>query len=59
MTVDGATGPLHPASSLILPLGGLRHHAVIGRRLGKGAHWVPVGAVFIAWLIAMAAALRP
>jgi len=41
----------------ILPLAGFAITAVIGRRLGKQAHWVPVGAVFVAWLIAMAAAL--
>jgi NADH-quinone oxidoreductase subunit L len=40
----------------ILPLAGFAFTAAVGRRLGKAAHWVPVGAVFIAWLIAMAAA---
>jgi NADH-quinone oxidoreductase subunit L len=40
----------------ILPLAGFAFTALVGRRLGKGAHWVPVGAVFLAWLIAMAAA---
>jgi NADH-quinone oxidoreductase subunit L len=39
-----------------LPLGGFVVTAVVGRRLGKGAHWVPVLAVFVAWLISMAAA---
>jgi len=40
----------------ILPLAGFVFTAAAGRRLGKQAHWVPVGAVFLAWLIAMAAA---
>jgi NADH-quinone oxidoreductase subunit L len=40
----------------VLPLAGFVFTAVAGRRLGKQAHWVPVGAVFVAWLIAMAAA---
>jgi NADH-quinone oxidoreductase subunit L len=40
----------------ILPLAGFAFTALVGRRLGKAAHWVPVGAVFVAWLIAMAAA---
>jgi len=39
-----------------LPLGGFCVTALIGRRLGKGAHWIPVLAVFAAWLISMAAA---
>jgi NADH-quinone oxidoreductase subunit L len=40
----------------VLPLAGFAFTALVGRRLGKAAHWVPVGAVFVAWLIAMAAA---
>jgi len=40
----------------ILPLAGFAFTAAVGRRLGKQAHWLPVGAVFVAWLIAMAAA---
>jgi NADH-quinone oxidoreductase subunit L len=40
----------------ILPLAGFAITALIGRRLGKQAHWIPVGAVFVAWLIAMAVA---
>jgi NADH-quinone oxidoreductase subunit L len=39
-----------------LPLAGFALTALIGRRLGKGAHWIPVLAVFAAWLIAMAVA---
>src|SRR5215210_6885027 len=36
-----------------LPLFGFLFTAVAGRRLGKAAHWVPVGAIAIAWLIGM------
>ena len=36
-----------------LPLGGFLFTAAIGRRLGKQAHWVPVGLVVISWAIAM------
>jgi NADH-quinone oxidoreductase subunit L len=39
-----------------LPLGGFVMTALVGRRLGKQAHWIPVVAVFIAWLIAMGVA---
>ena len=38
---------------IALPLGGFLFTAVFGRRLGKQAHLVPVGAVGIAWLIGM------
>jgi NADH-quinone oxidoreductase subunit L len=38
---------------VILPLSGFAITALIGRRLGKQAHWIPVLAVFAAWLIAM------
>jgi len=40
----------------ILPIAGFVFTALVGRRLGKGAHWVPVSAVFIAWVIASLAA---
>ena len=40
----------------ILPLAGFAITALIGRRLGKRAHWIPVLAVFAVWLIAMATA---
>ena len=40
----------------ILPIAGFAFTALVGRRLGKQAHWVPVGAVFIAWVIASLAA---
>ena len=40
----------------ILPLAGFAITALIGRRLGKQAHWIPVLAVFAVWLIAMATA---
>jgi NADH-quinone oxidoreductase subunit L len=36
-----------------LPLAGFVITAAIGRRLGKEAHWIPVGAVAASWLIAM------
>jgi NADH-quinone oxidoreductase subunit L len=38
---------------LFLPLIGFLITAVIGRRLGKRAHLIPVGVVVIAWLAAM------
>ncbi|HET7473261.1 MAG TPA: NADH-quinone oxidoreductase subunit L, partial [Candidatus Limnocylindrales bacterium] len=38
---------------IALPLAGFLFTAVFGRRLGKQAHLVPVGAVGIAWLIGM------
>jgi NADH-quinone oxidoreductase subunit L len=38
---------------LILPLAGFLVTALIGRRLGKQAHWIPVLGVFVVWLIAM------
>jgi NADH-quinone oxidoreductase subunit L len=41
--------PLIPA----LPLAGFLVTAAIGRRLGKQAHWIPVGAVVVAWLISL------
>jgi NADH-quinone oxidoreductase subunit L len=36
-----------------LPLAGFLITAAIGRRLGKQAHWIPVGAVVLSWLAAM------
>ena len=39
----------------ILPFPGFAITALIGRRLGKQAHWIPVLAVFAAWVIAMLA----
>ena len=39
---------------VILPLSGFAITALIGRRLGKQAHWIPVLAIFAVWLIAMA-----
>jgi len=38
---------------LILPMAGFLFTALVGRRLGKQAHWVPVGVIFIVWIIAM------
>jgi NADH-quinone oxidoreductase subunit L len=37
----------------ILPLLGFAITAVIGRRLGREAHWIPVGLVVLSWLISM------
>ncbi|MEK6720524.1 MAG: proton-conducting transporter membrane subunit, partial [Chloroflexota bacterium] len=36
-----------------LPIAGFLFTAALGRRLGKQAHWVPVGAVVAAWAISM------
>ncbi|HYL41719.1 MAG TPA: proton-conducting transporter membrane subunit, partial [Candidatus Binatus sp.] len=36
-----------------LPLAGFLITAAIGKRLGKQAHWIPVGAVVISWAVAM------
>jgi NADH-quinone oxidoreductase subunit L len=41
--------PLIPA----LPILGFAITALFGRRLGKRAAWIPVGAVVVSWLIAM------
>ncbi len=38
---------------VILPLAGFLVTAAIGRRLGKAAHWIPVGAIGLVWVIAM------
>ena len=38
---------------LVLPLAGFLLTAVIGRRLGKQAHWIPVLGIGAVWLIAM------
>ena len=48
MTMDTLV-PLIPA----LPLAGFVITATIGRRLGKGAHWIPVLLVGASWAIAM------
>jgi NADH-quinone oxidoreductase subunit L len=37
----------------LLPIAGFAVTALVGRRLGKQAHWIPVAAVFVAWAIAM------
>jgi NADH-quinone oxidoreductase subunit L len=39
----------------VLPFAGFAVTALVGRRLGKQAHWVPVLVVFAAWVIAMLA----
>jgi len=38
---------------LVLPMAGFLITALIGRRLGKQAHWIPVLAIVAVWLVAM------
>ena len=38
---------------LVLPLVGFALTALIGRRLGKSAHWIPVLGVLVVWVIEM------
>ncbi len=38
---------------IAFPLAGFLITAVIGRRLGANAFWIPVGAVVLSWLVAM------
>jgi NADH-quinone oxidoreductase subunit L len=38
---------------VILPLAGFGVTALIGRRLGNEAHWIPVVAILVVWIIAM------
>ncbi len=38
---------------LVLPMAGFLITAAIGRRLGKQAHWIPVVAILVVWIIAM------
>ena len=53
MTLDEATWDQLIPLIAILPLAGFAVTALIGRRLHKQAHWIPVLAVFAAWIIAM------
>jgi NADH-quinone oxidoreductase subunit L len=39
---------------LFLPLVGFAVTALVGRRLGKRAHWIPVGLVVVSWVLALA-----
>jgi NADH-quinone oxidoreductase subunit L len=39
---------------IVLPMLGFGLTALIGRRLGKQAHWIPVLAILVVWVIAMA-----
>ena len=39
---------------IVLPMAGFLITALVGRRLGKQAHWIPVLAIFVVWVIAMA-----
>jgi NADH-quinone oxidoreductase subunit L len=43
---------------LVLPMAGFVITAFIGRRFGKQAHLIPVGAIFLAWVIAMLAVVN-
>ncbi|MES1239372.1 MAG: NADH-quinone oxidoreductase subunit L, partial [Chloroflexota bacterium] len=38
---------------IALPLAGFLTTAMVGRRLGLNAFWIPVGAVVASWLVAM------
>ena len=38
---------------LVLPMAGFLITAFVGRRFGKQAHRIPVGAIFLVWVIAM------
>ena len=40
----------------VLPLAGFAITALVGRRLGKEAHWIPVGLIVVTWLISMVVA---
>jgi NADH-quinone oxidoreductase subunit L len=51
--VSGVSFDLLVPLIIALPLFGFLFTAVVGRRLGKRAHLVPVGAVGLAWLIGM------
>ncbi len=52
VAVDPIFNALIPAIA-ILPIIGFLVTAAIGRRLGKEAHWIPVGMVVLSWAIAM------
>ncbi len=52
VAVDPIFGLLIPIIAL-LPLVGFAVTALVGRRLGKEAHWIPVGLVVLSWAIAM------
>ena len=43
---------------LVLPIAGFIMTAFFGRRFGKQAHWIPVGAIFLAWVVAMLAVVN-
>ncbi|HLO35033.1 MAG TPA: hypothetical protein VK194_03085, partial [Candidatus Deferrimicrobium sp.] len=40
-------------SLIVLPMAGFLITALIGRRLEKQAHWIPVLAIFVVWVVAM------
>ncbi|MFL5641083.1 MAG: NADH-quinone oxidoreductase subunit L [Chloroflexota bacterium] len=43
---------------VILPMAGFLITALVGRRLYKQAHWIPVVAIFLVWVIAMALCIQ-
>ncbi len=53
MTLDESSWATLIPLIAILPLAGFAITALIGRRLHKQAHWIPVFAVLAAWVIAM------
>ena len=55
VTEDADLGLLAGDRLYALGLAGFAITALIGRRLHKQAHWIPGGAVFLAWIIAMLA----
>ena len=58
MTLDEATWDTLIPLIAILPLAGFGITALIGRRLRKQAHWIPVLAVVASWVIAMAVVVQ-
>ena len=42
-----------PAALVVLPMAGFLITGLVGRRLGKQAHWLPVLAIAVVWVIAM------
>ena len=53
MTLDDATWDILIKLLVLLPITGFGVTALIGRRLGKQAHWIPVLAILTVWTIAM------
>jgi NADH-quinone oxidoreductase subunit L len=55
--VGAATLPGYAPLLLLLPLFGFAFTAAVGRRLGKLAHLVPLGAIVVTWALAMSLAI--